>query len=50
MKSKHHKINYLEFQVANIEKSKAFYKKVFGWTFVDYGPDYCAIDNGGIDG
>jgi len=35
-----HKINYLEFATTDIERTKAFYGAVFGWTFKDWGPDY----------
>ena len=44
------KINYLEFQVKNIEEAKLFYGGSFGWTFEDYGPDYCAFNDGETDG
>jgi hypothetical protein len=44
------KINYLEFPAKNIEATKAFFSTVFNWTFTDYGPDYIAFDNAGIDG
>jgi predicted enzyme related to lactoylglutathione lyase len=46
----HHKINYIEFQSTNIEQTKRFYSSVFGWTFVDYGPDYVSFQGAGIDG
>ncbi|HEV2484192.1 MAG TPA: VOC family protein [Terracidiphilus sp.] len=36
----HHKINYVEFATTNIERTKAFYTAVFGWTFKDWGPAY----------
>lgn len=29
---------------------KQFYGKAFGWTFVDYGPTYAAIEGAGVDG
>ena len=48
--NKHEKINYLEFPAKNIETTKAFFDAVFGWTFVDYGPEYTAFSNQGIDG
>ena len=48
--SNHNKINYIEIPSGNIEITKAFFSKVFGWSFVDYGPDYCSFGNGGIDG
>ena len=46
----HHKINYIEFPVADIERAKRFYGAVFCWTFVDYGPDYVSFQGAGIDG
>lgn len=46
---KHHKINYVEFSVTDMAKAKSFYAKVFGWTFVDYGPEYSSIDNASLD-
>ena len=47
-----HKINYLEFTSTDIERSKQFYSTVFGWSFVDYGPDYISFSaaGAGIDG
>ncbi|NNC54411.1 MAG: VOC family protein, partial [Pseudomonadales bacterium] len=41
----HHKIDYLEYQVTDLEASKAFFSAVFDWGFVDYGPDYAAFTN-----
>jgi hypothetical protein len=46
----HEKINYVELPARDIEGTKAFFSKAFGWTFVDYGPDYAAIENAGLDG
>jgi len=43
-------INYIELQVKSIENAKAFYGKTFGWTFQDYGPEYCAFNDGNMDG
>jgi len=48
--TKHEKINYVEFPSKNLEASKTFFSKVFGWSFVDYGPDYSAFSNEGLDG
>ncbi|MET1256567.1 VOC family protein [Aliikangiella maris] len=47
--SKHHKINYVEFPVKDIEQTKQFFSQVFGWTFIDYGPEYCAVTNAALD-
>lgn len=44
------KINYLEIPSQDLDKTKAFFAHVFGWKFVDYGPDYIAIEDAGIDG
>ena len=44
------KINYVEFPVKDINKAKSFYGDTFGWTFLDYGQDYCAFSDGDMDG
>ena len=44
------KINYVEFPAKDIEKTKTFFSAVFGWSFVDYGPEYIAFSDEGIDG
>ncbi len=44
------KINYLEMPSRDIEATKRFFTAAFGWSFVDYGPDYVAIENAGLDG
>jgi hypothetical protein len=49
-KENHHKINYIEFPATDIPQAKKFYGAVFGWTFVDYGPDYVSFQGAGIDG
>jgi predicted enzyme related to lactoylglutathione lyase len=46
----HEKINYVEFPASDIDATKTFFTNVFGWSFVDYGPDYIAFSNAGIDG
>ncbi|PWK42188.1 VOC family protein [Pleionea mediterranea] len=46
----HEKINYVEFPASNIEQTKVFFSEVFGWRFTDYGPDYTAFANAGLDG
>ena len=47
--SNHEKINYLEFPSKNIQQTKDFFSNVFNWTFQDYGPDYVAVLEAGID-
>ncbi len=44
------KINYLEFPARDLDRARAFFSRVFGWTFVDYGPEYTAFFDAGIDG
>jgi len=44
------KINYVEFPARNIEKAKTFFSDVFEWSFVDYGPEYAAFSNAGLNG
>lgn len=48
--SLHHTINYLEMPVKNIQSTKDFFSQVFGWEFVDYGPEYSCFLNAGITG
>ncbi len=43
-------IDYIEMNVADVERSKAFYGKAFGWTFKDYGPTYCEFADGRLTG
>lgn len=49
MKSHHH-INYIEIPARDISATKKFFSDLFGWEFVDYGPDYCSFNNEGVDG
>jgi len=44
------KINYVEFPAKDLVATKGFFQKVFRWTFEDYGPDYIAFSNAGLDG
>ncbi|MDP1630866.1 MAG: VOC family protein [Caulobacter sp.] len=44
------KIDYVEFPSTSVPAVKTFYAAAFGWTFVDYGPDYAAFDGAGLDG
>lgn len=46
----HEKINYVEFPAKDLEGTKEFFSKVFGWSFIDYGPEYIAFSNEGLDG
>ena len=44
------KINYLEMPSRDLDVTKQFFSKAFGWLFVDYGSEYVAIENAGLDG
>ena len=50
MKLKHEQIQYIEFLSQDFGPVKEFYSKAFGWDFTDYGPEYTAFSNQGIDG
>jgi uncharacterized protein len=43
-------LDYIELPGADIPATKRFYGSVFGWSFVDYGPDYVAFDSAGRQG
>ena len=46
----HEKINYVEFPAQDLPATKAFFQSAFGWSFVDYGPEYTAFSDQGLDG
>lgn len=46
----HEKINYVEFPANDLKQTKAFFEAAFGWSFVDYGPEYTAFSDQGLDG
>jgi len=48
--NQHEKINYVELPAKNIEATKRFFEKALAWKFVDYGPEYTAFSNQGLDG
>jgi predicted enzyme related to lactoylglutathione lyase len=48
--TQNNKINYIEIPAQNIAATKAFFSTVFGWSFVDYGPEYCSFTAQGVDG
>jgi len=48
--NEHEKINYVEFPAKDMEATKAFFSTVFDWSFVDYGSEYTAFSNAGLDG
>ncbi len=44
------KINYVEFPARDMNATRKFFSRAFGWTFVDYGPDYMAFFDAGLEG
>ena len=48
--SKHEKIDYIELPASDIAANKDFFSKAFGWEFEDFGDEYTAFANQGVDG
>ena len=48
--NEHEKINYIELPAKNLPATKDFFTQVFGWSFQDFGPEYSAFSDQGIDG
>ena len=44
------KINYIELPAKDISETKKFYSDTFYWEFTDYGDDYVAFSNAGLQG
>ncbi|WP_444943604.1 VOC family protein [Microbulbifer sp. ZKSA006] len=44
------KINYIELPSTDLNKTKAFFREAFAWTFTDYGAEYSTFSNAGLDG
>ena len=43
-------IDYVEMPSRDLAATKAFFAQLFGWSFQDFGPDYCAFDDGRMAG
>lgn len=50
MNPQNNHINYVEFKATNLEDIKKFYSTCFAWEFTDYGPNYVAFANSGLEG
>lgn len=48
--SGHEKIDYVELPAHDLAANKAFFNKTFGWVFEDFGDEYTAFANQGLDG
>lgn len=46
----HEKIDYVELPARDIPANKNFFEKAFGWQFQDFGEEYTAFENQGVDG
>lgn len=44
------RIDYVEFNVTDMARTKEFYAAAFGWTYTDYGPTYCEFTDGRMKG
>ncbi len=44
------KIDYIEMPARDMNATKRFFAEAFGWAFKDYGPEYTAFINAGLDG
>lgn len=43
-------LNYVEFPACDIPATKAFFEQAFAWSFQDFGAEYAAFTNQGLDG
>ncbi|MBL4681138.1 MAG: VOC family protein [Pseudomonadales bacterium] len=48
--NEHEKVNYIELPAKNLQATKNFFSQVFKWLFQDFGPEYTAFTDQGIDG
>ena len=49
--TRNNRIDYVEIGAKNAgdyARTKAFFETAFGWTYTDYGPDYCDTKSSGI--
>lgn len=43
-------IDYVEFISPQLEATQAFFSRAFGWSAIDYGPDYRDVQGAGLGG
>jgi len=48
--NEHGKLNYIEFPAVDMQATKDFFSDAFGWSFEDFGADYTAFSDQGLDG
>ena len=44
------RIDYIEIPVADLQKARAFFEGLFGWTFQEWGDEYMSFSDGRLDG
>lgn len=44
------KIDYIEFESPDYQGTRDFFSKAFGWTYKEFGQDYCEIGDAGLTG
>ena len=44
------KVDYVEIPATDIDKTRAFFEQLYGWEFVEWGPDYYSFNDGRLDG
>jgi len=44
------RIDYIEFPVLDLAKTRAFYEGIFGWSFQEWGDAYLSFNDGRLDG
>lgn len=48
--SAENQIDYVEIPVADIPKARAFFEKLFGWEFFEWGDEYLSFNDGRLNG
>ena len=43
-------MDYVEYTVSDLTRTKTFYGAIFGWIFTDYGPGYTSFTDNGLGG
>jgi len=43
------RIDYIEIPVTDLEKTRNFFSKLFGWSFQEWGPDYFSFNDGRLE-
>jgi len=44
------RIDYVEIPVPNLQKARAFFSALFGWSFEEWGDEYMSFHDGQMDG